>query len=150
MKNDNAKTLRDGIVKANAIKDAHIIGALRAVLSVTIDDAVAKHNYDNQTGNLEGSYGWAIYHNGQMIDVEVKGGGAGATMAYNELETYLSFHDLEGVVIAGAEYADELEEYVRHTDGFLSVSGDKLFVLGKFFDFHSRGFVETLKSIARL
>lgn len=147
---DNSKVLQEGIIKANAIKDAHVIGALKAVLVATIDDAVSGHNFDNQTMNLENSYGWAIYHKGQMVEFNIKGGGSGAVRAQSELSSYLSFHDWEGVVIAGAKYAAELEGYVRRSDGVLSKSGDELFVLGKFFNFHSAGFVETLKSLARL
>lgn len=148
--NDNTKALQEGFLKASAIKDADITAALRAVLKSTIDDAVANHNFDNQTMNLENSYGYAIYHNNVMIESDVKGGGQAATRAQSELRSYISFHDWEGVVIAGAKYAAELEGYVRRGDGVLSKSGDELFVLGTFFDFHAQGFVKTLKSIARL
>lgn len=147
---DNTRALNAGLKKAIRIKDTAIQSAFRAVLSATIEDAVAKHNYDNQTYNLENSYGWAIYHNHVMIESDVKGAGDGATRAHAFLSSYLSFHDWEGVVIAGAKYAKELEGYVRRSDGFLSKSGDELFVLGKFFDYHSAGFIETLKSLARL
>lgn len=147
---DNTKARNAGFVKAMTMKDAAIQSAFRAVLSATIEDAVAKHNYDNQTFNLENSYGWAIYHNNMMVESDVKGAGDGATMAHAFLSSYLSFHDWEGVVIAGAKYAKELEGYVRRSDGILSQSGDELFVLGKFFDYHSSGFVETLKSLAKI
>lgn len=147
---DNSKALREGAAIATSIKDANIKAAFKAVLTSIIDDAVANHNFDNQSFNLENSYGWAIYHNHVMIESDVKGGGEGATRAQAELSSYLSFHDWEGVVIAGAKYAKELEGYVRRSDGVLSKSGDELFVLGKFFDFHAQGFVDTLKSIARL
>lgn len=147
---DNTKALNAGFVKAMTVKDAAIQSAFRTVLSATIEDAVAKHNYDNQTFNLENSYGWAIYHNHTMVESDVKGAGDGATRAHAFLSSYLSFHDWEGVVIAGAKYAKELEGYVRRSDGILSQSGDELFVLGKFFDYHSSGFVETLKSLAKL
>lgn len=149
-KADNTKALKAGFEKAMAIKNTAIQSAFRAVLSATIEDAVAKHNYDNQTFNLENSYGWAIYHNHVMIESDVKGAGDGAIMANAFLGSYLSFYDWEGVVIAGAKYAKDLEGYVRRSDGILSQSGDELFVLGKFFDYHSSGFLETLKSLARL
>lgn len=149
-KNDNRRALEAGLVRTIAIKDAAIQAAFKAVLSATIEDAVAKHNYDNQTGNLEDSYGWAIYHNHVMVESDVKGSGDGASRAQAFLSSYLSFHDWEGVVIAGAKYAADLEGYVRRSDGFLSQAGDELFVLGKFFDYHSAGFIETLKSVARL
>lgn len=148
--NDNSKALEQGFLKATAMKDAAVKTALKSVLVATIDDAVSGHNFDNQTMNLENSYGWAIYHNGVMIESDVKGGGQGATRAQAELSSYLSFHAWEGVVIAGAKYAKELEGYVRRGDGVLSQSGDELFVLGVFFDFHASGFIETLKSVARL
>lgn len=147
---DNTRALNAGFVKAMTVKDAAVQSAFRAVLSATIEDAVAKHNYDNQTFNLENSYGWAIYHNHTMIELDVKGAGDGATRAHAFLSSYLSFHDWEGVVIAGAKYAKELEGYVRRSDGILSQSGDELFVLGKFFDYHSSGFVQTLKSLSQL
>lgn len=147
---DNTRALNAGLVKAITTKDAVIQSAFRAVLSATIEDAVAKHNYDNQTFNLENSYGWAVYHNHVMVESDVKGAGDGATRAQAFLSSYLPFHDWEGVVIAGAKYASDLEEYVRRSDGILSLAGDKLFVLGKFFDYHSTGFIETLKSLAKL
>lgn len=147
---DNTKALNAGFIKAMTVKDTSIQSAFRAVLSATIEDAVAKHNYDNQTFNLENSYGWAIYHNHVMVESDVKGAGDGAARAHAFLSSYLSFHDWEGVVIAGAKYAKELEGYVRRSDGILSQSGDELFVLGKFFDYHSSGFVETLKSLAKI
>lgn len=149
-KNDNRRALEAGLVRAIAIKDAAIQAAFKAVLSATIDDAVAKHNYDNQTGNLEDSYGWAIYHNHVMVESEVKGSGDGASRAQAFLSSYLPEHDWEGVVIAGASYAYYVEEFIRKHDGILSKAGDELFVLGKFFDYHSAGFIETLKSVARL
>lgn len=147
---DNTRALNAGFEKAIMMKDAAIQSAFRAVLSATIDDAVAKHNYDNQTFNLENSYGWAIYHNQTMIESDVIGNSEGAARAQAFLSSYLSFQAWEGVVIAGAEYAKDLEGYVRRSDGILSQSGDELFVLGKFFDYHSSGFVETLKSLAKL
>ena len=149
-KNDNRRALEAGLVRAITTKDAAIQAAFKAVLSATINDAVDKHNYDNQTGNLEDSYGWAIYHNHVMVESDIKGSGDGATRAQAFLSSYLSFNDWEGVVIAGAKYAADLEGYVRSSNGILSKSGDELFVLGKFFDYQSSGFVETLKSLARL
>lgn len=147
---DNRRALNAGLDKAMMLKNAAIQSAFKAVLSSTIEDAVAKHNYDNQTFNLENSYGWAIYHNHTMIESDVKGAGDGATRTQSFLSSYLSFYDWEGVVIAGAKYAKDLEGYVRRSNGILSQSGDELFVLGKFFDYHSAGFVETLKSLAKL
>lgn len=147
---DNTRALNAGLVKAITTKDNAIQSAFRAVLSATIEDAVANHNYDNQTFNLENSYGWAIYHNHVMVESDVKGAGDGATRAQAFLSSYLSFHDWEGVIIAGAKYAADLEGYVRRSDGLLSQAGDELFVLGKFFDYHSAGFIETLKSLAKL
>lgn len=147
---DNTKALNAGFEKAMGIKNAAIQSAFRSVLSAIIEDAVAGHNYDNQSRNLENSYGWAIYHNQVMIESDVKGTGRGATRAHAFLSSYLSFHDWEGVVIAGAKYAKSLEGYVRKSNGKLSKSGDRLFVLGKFFDYHSDGFVQTLKSLAKL
>lgn len=149
-RNDNSKALEQGSLKGIATKDAAAKTAIKSVLVHTINDAISGHNFDNQTMNLENSYGWAIYHNGVMIEHDIKGGGQGATRAQAELSSYLSFHAWEGVVIAGAKYAKELEGYVRRGNGVLSQSGDELFVLGKFFDFHASGFVETLKSVARL
>lgn len=147
---DNTRALNAGLVKAITTKDAIIQSAFRAVLSATIEDAVANHNYDNQTFNLENSYGWAIYHNHVMVESDVKGAGDGATRAQAFLSSYLSFHDWEGVVIAGADYAIYVEDFIRKHNGVLSHTGDKLFVLGKFFDYHSSGFIETLKSLAKL
>lgn len=146
---DNNKVLRDGMIKATLIKDNVVTGAIRSILVATIEDAVSKHNFDNQTENLENSYGWAIYHNGQVIDIDIKGTGQGATRANTILSSYISLEPWEGVVIAGAKYAAELEGYVRHSDGVLSKSGDELFVLGKFFNFHAQSFIEAIKSLAR-
>lgn len=97
--------------------------------------AVDEHNFDNRTFNLEESYGYAVFHNGVMITQRVEGASDGSQKAIDFLVSYTSTKSWELVVIAGADYAANLQGYVRKTDGFRSVAGDELDVLNRSFTF---------------
>lgn len=140
---DNYKTLINGAKIAAKIKDELIERSLVDICNKAIQVAIEKHNFDNQTYNLEESYGYAIYHNGIMINQKIEGASDGSMKAASYLNSYNPIKDWECVIIAGADYAANLEGYIRRTDGNRSKAGDMLRVLSDSFNFVS---LESIKS----
>lgn len=147
---DNRRAILNGLSKAMITIDGSIENALRAEVSSIIETAIAYHNFDNQTGNLENSYGWAIYHNGLLMDSFINGDGEGAQAAKKLIGSYLPSFTWEAIVVAGAYYAKYVEGFIRTRDGVLSKAGDELYVLGVYFDNVNKNFVQTLKSLSQL
>jgi len=134
-KYDNLAAIKKGIAIATAFKDRQILLTLERICYEATEFAKEKHNFDNQSFNLENSYSFGIFHNGKLIKSETWGAGAGSTHAIEFLQTYAPRRNWEAVVIAGAKYAAELEGYVRHTDGTNSKAGEEIRVLSDAFNF---------------
>lgn len=132
---NNKEVLTSGCKRALKIKDKVISKALMNIAKDAVSVAVDSHNFDNQTFNLEESYGYAVFHNGIMIDQMVEGASKGSQKAIDFLASYTSKKSWGLVVIAGADYAANLQGYIRKTDGLRSVAGDELDVLNKSFTF---------------
>lgn len=132
---NNKKVLTSGCKRALKIKDRVIAAAFMNIAQDALKVAVDEHNFDNQTFNLEESYGYAVFHNGIMIDQRIEGASEGSQKAIDFLVSYTSTKSWELVVIAGADYAANLQGYVRKTDGYRSVAGDELDVLNQSFTF---------------
>lgn len=147
---DNRRAILNGFSKAMISIDGSIENSLRAEVSSIVETAIAYHNFDNQTGNLENSYGWAIYHNGILIDSFINGEGEGAQSTKKLIGSYLPTFTWEAIVVAGANYAKYVEGFVRTHDGIRSKAGDELYVLGIYFDNVNKNFVQTLKSLAKI
>ena len=132
---DNKKVLEQGAIKASLIKDRLILRSLKRLCEDAIKVAIDEHNFDNQSDNLEESYGYAIYHNGLMADQMIEGASDGADNSAEFLGSYSPRRSWECVVIAGASYASNLEGYIRRTNGERSQAGDMLRVLNDSFNF---------------
>lgn len=132
---NNKEVLTSGCKRALKIKDKVISKALMNIAKDAVSVAVDSHNFDNQTFNLEESYGYAVFHNGIMIDQMVEGASEGSQKAIDFLVSYTSTKSWELVVVAGADYAANLQGYIRKSDGLRSVAGDELDVLNKSFTF---------------
>lgn len=134
---DNAKELAKGLKIASAIKNKFVMESLERICYSAIDFASEKHNFDNQSFNLENSYAFGIFHLGELMKVETIGSGSGADKAKSFIGSYKPKRPWECVVIAGAKYAAELEGYVRRTDGDRSKAGEEIRVLSDSFNFVS-------------
>lgn len=132
---DNKKVFDNGSAVANAMKDALIINALYNICNDAIRVAIDTHNFDNQTENLEESYSFGIYHKGVLTRQFTEGASKGSELATSYLESYKSSKQWECVIIAGADYASNLEGYIRQTDGERSKKGDELIVLSDSMNF---------------
>lgn len=153
---DNKVVLQEGFKKAQAIADRIIYQTLEDVCAEAIDISRGKHAYDNFTYNLEQSIACAIYHNGAIVfedwtnrdwssadegSAELQGDGIhddGPNDAKEFLEAYVSTRPWEVVFIAGAEYAQNIEEKYRE-------KGDRVAVLWGAFTFLSMNTVKSAK-----
>ena len=120
--------LDEGIAKAMAIAEKAIYNLLEGVCVDAIAVSRESHPYKNYTHNLEQSIACAVYHNGQMVFMDwterdwtkasseyqkLKGDGIhddGSDAARDFLESYIPSKPWEVVFIAGAEYAQNVEQ----------------------------------------
>lgn len=134
---NNLKVMEAGIAKANRIKDALVINALKQIGKDALNVAQDTHTFDNQSKNLEDSFTYGLFHNGVMIEKKSIGSSNGTAIADTFLGEYTPTKTFELVVVAGAKYGQKLEGWVRSTDGVLSKAGDTLIVLNESFVFVS-------------
>lgn len=134
---DNLEVIRKGIIKATAMKDAMVASTLEAIAEDALRVAVDTHTFDNQTGNLEDSFTYGIYHDGILTKVKGVGSSLGVSNATSFLYMYGARHQQPWllVVVAGANYGARLEGYIRKRDGILSKAGETLVVLNDSFVF---------------
>lgn len=132
---DNSKAFASGLKIAEAIKNKFLMESLERICYNAVAFAEEKHNFDNQSYNLENSYAFGIFHLGALMKVETIGSGVGADEAKSFISSYIPKRNWECVVVAGAKYAAALEGYIRRTDGERSKAGEEIKVLSDSFNF---------------
>lgn len=159
---NNKQVIEAGIKKAEIIKNKTVIAMLiyAADKAIGIVASTKKHPYDNYTFNLEQSLAYAVYFGGRIVKMRAnernwsvanpekyEPWGAypldrihddGADDAIRFLESYSSESPFEIVIIAGAEYAINVEEHWEE-------EGDPIRVLWGAFTFLSMNTVKTAK-----
>lgn len=154
---NNKSVIEAGIKKAQGIADMIIYATLEDVCVEAIEKIRYVHPYMNQTVNLQQSIACAIYHDGQIVYMDwtdrdwsvalpqflyKRGDGIhddGPKDAKDFLESYSSSKTWEVVFIAGAEYAQNIEEYYKSR-------GSKIAVLWGAFTFISMNTVKIAKT----
>ena len=118
MAKSNISIINKSVNVANQIKKAMIISALDDIANKALDYAITNHEFNNQTLNLEDSYGYAIYVDGDLFKIGRRGqkayveddrGGFGIDRAYEILIDHIPSSPYEVIVVAGEYYAATLE-----------------------------------------
>lgn len=101
--------------------DKRVEDVLHKVGRVGVEYAIQNHEFNNQTNNLEDSYGYAIYKDGSLRGVpfvttpkakEPNDGKYGSNEAYSFFASYKpSSNEWVLVVVAGMEYASMVQFY---------------------------------------
>lgn len=148
--------LDEGIAKAMAIAEKAIYKLLEEVCVDAIAISRENHPYGNYTYNLEQSIACAIYRNGEIVFMDwterdwskasperqkLKGDGIhddGSDEARDFLESYTPSKSWEVVFIAGAEYAQNIEQ---------KYAGDSVRVLWGSFTFIDRNLLKEARKV---
>lgn len=105
----NNKVIENAFAGLLAKKDDAILNNLRSILPKAVNYALTSHDAEHANHVLMGdSYGWAIVHNGQVVeqDVVAAGGEQGnASEALAEVARSVGSSGWTGIVMAGMQPA---------------------------------------------
>lgn len=118
---NNTETIKNLDAQLSAILKDHITKVLAELADKLLEYAQSRHKFKNQTFNLEDSFGYAIYYNGNMLKKTLSSPKATTSKKYNGqdwrgrdaanklLDEYKAPDGYSLVVVAGMFYAEWVE-----------------------------------------
>ena len=127
-KNRNNKTIMKAFNGLRHNKHNHLVAGLKGLLQDAVMFIYEQHRIDGHMNHLEygDTYGWALYHNGQMIDKKINTGPYISDFSVSdELESRIAASKgYVGIVMAGMNPAAFFWE--KHEIPYMELTADMI------------------------